>query len=144
MSIHSWLLFTLIACWLAISEEMSLKSIISLLLYQIPWISFSWSKSSNQVQRCVNGKDIKFQASKKYQEFWFSRWYDPMWIISITFLFTLAPQFSLSSFIISYPVKIGVSGFVNWTVRFWTPDSALFHRILVSNPSGHVRLLKKS
>jgi hypothetical protein len=32
MSIHSWLLFTLIACWLAISEEMSLKSIISLLL----------------------------------------------------------------------------------------------------------------
>jgi hypothetical protein len=29
-------LFTLIACWLAISEEMSLKSIISFLLNQIP------------------------------------------------------------------------------------------------------------
>jgi hypothetical protein len=28
MSIHSWLLFILIACWLAISEEMSLKSIL--------------------------------------------------------------------------------------------------------------------
>jgi hypothetical protein len=36
MSIHSWLLFTLIACWLAISEDMSLKSIILLFLNQIP------------------------------------------------------------------------------------------------------------
>jgi hypothetical protein len=30
MSIHSWLLFILIACWLAISEEMPLKSILPL------------------------------------------------------------------------------------------------------------------
>jgi hypothetical protein len=30
MSIHSWLLFILIAYWLAISEEMSLKSILPL------------------------------------------------------------------------------------------------------------------
>jgi hypothetical protein len=36
ISILSWLLFTLIACCLAISEEMSLKSIISILLNQIP------------------------------------------------------------------------------------------------------------
>jgi hypothetical protein len=35
ISIHSWLLFTLIACWLAIIEEMSLKSIIFIFLNQI-------------------------------------------------------------------------------------------------------------
>jgi hypothetical protein len=46
MLIHSWALFTLIACWLAISEEMSLKSIILLFLNQIPWIYFSQDKSS--------------------------------------------------------------------------------------------------
>jgi hypothetical protein len=51
ISIHSWLLFTLKACWLAISEEMSLKSIIFLFLSQIPWISFSQFKSSNQHYR---------------------------------------------------------------------------------------------
>jgi hypothetical protein len=33
---HSWLLFTLIVCWLAISEEMSLKFIYLLSLKQIP------------------------------------------------------------------------------------------------------------
>jgi hypothetical protein len=36
ISIHSWVLFTLIACWLAISEEMSLKSTIFKLLNQTP------------------------------------------------------------------------------------------------------------
>jgi hypothetical protein len=42
ISIHSWLLFTLIACWLAISEEMSLMSIIFIFLNQNSlYISFS-------------------------------------------------------------------------------------------------------
>jgi hypothetical protein len=41
VSIHSWLLFTLIASWLVISEEMFLKFIYLFLLNQIPWISFS-------------------------------------------------------------------------------------------------------
>jgi hypothetical protein len=40
MLIHSWLLFSFIACWLAISAEMSLKSIYLISLNQIPRISF--------------------------------------------------------------------------------------------------------
>jgi hypothetical protein len=86
MSIHSWLFFTLIACWLAISEEMSLKSIISFLLNQIPWIFFSSSKSSNQIQRCMNWKDIVVSSIS------FSRWYDPMQTMSISLLNLSAPQ----------------------------------------------------
>jgi hypothetical protein len=58
ISIHSWLLFTLIACWLAIYEEVSLKSIILIILNRIPWISLSQVKLSNQVQRCMNWKDL--------------------------------------------------------------------------------------
>jgi hypothetical protein len=132
MSIHSWLLLTLIACWLAISEGMSLKSIISLLLNHIPWISFSWSKSSNQVQRYMNWKDIEFQASKKYQEFRFLRWYDPMWIISISFLFTSTPQV-FSKFLHNF------LSYQNWSIRFCKPNCPVldtgyvrpFHWILV-------------
>jgi hypothetical protein len=125
MSIHLWLLFTLIDYWLAISEEMSLKSIISLLLNQIPWISFSWSKSSNQVQSCINWKDIEFQASNKYQEFWFLRWYHPMLIISISFLFTSAPQV-FPKFLHNF------LSCQNWSIRFCKPDC------LVLN-TGYVR-----
>jgi hypothetical protein len=65
ISTHSWLLFTFSACWLAIREEISLKSIILLFLSQISWIFFSQFESSNQVQRCMNWKDIEFQASKR-------------------------------------------------------------------------------
>jgi hypothetical protein len=84
--IHSWLLFTLIACWLAISEEMPLRSIIS-----FSWIKFleyplSQLKSSKLVQRCMNWKDIVISSIP------FSRWYDPMWIMSISLLNLSAPQ----------------------------------------------------
>jgi hypothetical protein len=58
MSISSWILFTLITCWLAINEEMSLKSIISFLLNQISCIPLSQVKLSNRVQRCMNWKDL--------------------------------------------------------------------------------------
>jgi hypothetical protein len=123
MSIHSWLLFTLIASWLAISEEMSLKYIISFLLNQIPWISFSWSKSLNQVQRCMNWKD------KVISSISFSRWYDPMWIMPILFLLSQLLKFFIGSFLILCPVKTRVSSFANQTVRFWTPDmSGLYTR----------------
>jgi hypothetical protein len=56
MSIHSWLLFTLIACWLAISEEMSLKSIYLISLNQVSCISFFSSyfvKSSPKLHELV-------------------------------------------------------------------------------------------
>jgi hypothetical protein len=95
---------------------MSLKSIISLLLSQIPWILFSSFKSSDQVQRCMNWKGIEFQASNKYQEFCFSRWYDPMWIMSISFLFISDPQ--------GVSVKIGVSDFGHRICPASSPDSS--------------------
>jgi hypothetical protein len=86
ISIYSWLLFTLIAFWLAISEEMPLKSIIS-----FSWIKFfeyplSQLKSSKLVQRCMNWKDIVISSIP------FSRWYDPMWIMSISFIFQSVSQ----------------------------------------------------
>jgi hypothetical protein len=109
ISIHSWLLFTLIACWLAISEEMRLKSIIS-----FSWIKFleyplSHLKSSKLVQRCMNWKDIVISSVL------FSRWYDLMWIVSISFIFLsvyqVFPKFFHNSL-----------SFVNQIVRFMTPD----------------------
>jgi hypothetical protein len=86
ISIHSWLLFTLIAYWLAINEEMPLKSIIS-----FSWIKFleyplSQLKSLKLVQRCMNWNDIVISSIL------FSRWYDPMWIISTSFKFLTVPQ----------------------------------------------------
>jgi hypothetical protein len=86
MLIHSWLLFTLIACWLAICEETPLKCSIS-----FSWIKFleyplSQFKSSKLVQRCMNWNDLEFQVSKEHQGFQFSKWYNPMWIMSISFL----------------------------------------------------------
>jgi hypothetical protein len=88
ISIHSWLLFTLIACWLAISEEMPLKSIIF-----FSWIKFleyplSQLKSSKLVQRCMNWNDIVISSIP------FSRWYDTMRIMSISFIFLSVPQVS--------------------------------------------------
>jgi hypothetical protein len=52
ISIHSWVLFTLIACWLAISEEMSLKSTIFKLLNQTPWIFLSWKVVKSRINVC--------------------------------------------------------------------------------------------
>jgi hypothetical protein len=46
ISIHSLLLFTLIAYWQAISEEMSLKFTNLFFLNHIPWISLFQDKSS--------------------------------------------------------------------------------------------------
>jgi hypothetical protein len=47
MSIHSWLLFILIACWLAISEEMPLKSILP--LSWIKFLEYPFLNSSHQI-----------------------------------------------------------------------------------------------
>jgi hypothetical protein len=47
MSIHSWLLFILIACWLAISEEMPLKSILP--LSWIKFLEYHFLNSSRQI-----------------------------------------------------------------------------------------------
>jgi hypothetical protein len=63
MSIHSWILFILIACWLAISEEMPLKSILPLLLNQIPRVSFfsiQVIKSSPNVYELEGHSNIKY------------------------------------------------------------------------------------
>jgi hypothetical protein len=48
MLIHYWLLLTLIACWLAISEEMSLKSIILYFLNQFLEYLFLKPKHQNK------------------------------------------------------------------------------------------------
>jgi hypothetical protein len=117
ISIHSWLLFTLIACWLAISEEMSLKSIIS-----FSWIKFleyplSQLKSSKLVQRCMNWKDIVISSIL------FLRWYGPMWIISISFIFFSVPQVFPKFFHNFLSVKIRVSGFGHRTYLTARPDS---------------------
>jgi hypothetical protein len=52
ISIHSWLLFTLIACWLAISTEVPLKSTNMIFLNRIPSISLFQEKSSIKF-KCV-------------------------------------------------------------------------------------------
>jgi hypothetical protein len=60
--IHSWLLFTLIACWLAISEQMPLKFIIS-----FSWISsFSIQviESSPKVYELEGHCDIRYSFSQ--------------------------------------------------------------------------------
>jgi hypothetical protein len=127
ISIHSWLLFTLIACWLAISEEMPLKSIIS-----FSWIKFleyplSQLKSSKLVQRCMNQKDIVISSIP------FSRWYDPMWIMSISFIFLSVPQV-FSKFFHNSP------SCQNRSIQFCIPDYPVLdngyvwppHRIPVS------------
>jgi hypothetical protein len=84
MSIHLRLLFILIACWLAISEETPLKSSIS-----FSWIKFleyplSQFKSSKLVQRCMNWRDIVISNIP------FSRWYDHTWIMSKKILNSLS------------------------------------------------------
>jgi hypothetical protein len=86
ITIHSWLLFTLITYWLAISEEMTLKSILS--FYWIKFLEYPLSqlKSSKIVQTCMNWKDIVISSIP------FSRWYHPMWIMWISFIFLSVPQ----------------------------------------------------
>jgi hypothetical protein len=132
MSIHSWLLFILVACWLAISEEMHLKSIISLSWIKFLEYPFSQFKSSNQVQMCMNWKDIVISSIP------FSIWYNHMWIMSISHLFLSALKFSLNS---SYFSFLSVSGFANWNVWFWSPDMSGLH---IGNTLGHGRPLSKN
>jgi hypothetical protein len=165
MSIHSWLLFTLIACWLAMSEEMFLKSINLLFLNQIPWIPFSQDKSSIKsqgvwIQRtylsqesCVGMLSKILSLGNLCSHAWFSQYLEPIFIFWTSILngrarllfqgdiilcglyqclhAILSSPSSPSSFIIKIysltiwctnPVKIRVSDFANWTIRFWTPD----------------------
>jgi ABC-type transport system involved in multi-copper enzyme maturation permease subunit len=66
MSINSWLLFILIACWLAISEEMSLKSILPSLEPNSSSIIFSTQvvKSSPKVHELEGHSNIKYSILK--------------------------------------------------------------------------------
>jgi hypothetical protein len=121
ISIHSWLLFTLIVCWLAISEEMPLESIIS-----FSWIKFldyplSQLKSSKLVQRSMNWKDIVISSIP------FSRWYDPMGIMSISFIFLSVPQVFPKFFHNSLSCQ-------NWSIWFSKPDCPILD-------TGHIRLV---
>ncbi len=112
MSIHSWLLFILISCWLAISEGMSLKSIIS----------FSWIKF-------LEYPCLKLNRQIKSKSVWIGRTY-PLtrrlcWLLKKILKY-------LNSWSMVCPDKTGVSGLANRTVRFWTPDmSGPPHRIPV-------------
>jgi hypothetical protein len=134
ISIHSWLLFTLIACWLVISEDMSLKSIISFC-----WIKFfehplSQLKSSKLVQMCMNWKDIVISSIP------FSRWYDPIWFMSIYFIFLYVPQVfpkflhnslscqnqSIQFCKLNYPVlQTRLYSFGHWICPASSPDSGM-------------------
>jgi hypothetical protein len=120
MSIHSWLLFILIACWLAISEETTLKSSIS-----FSWIKFlqyplSQFKSSKLVQRCVNWKDVVISNIP------FLRWYDPMWINSTFFLILSVPQVFPKSLPNSLSCQNRVSSFGHRICSAPSPDSINF------------------
>jgi hypothetical protein len=67
MSIHSWLLFILIVCWLAISEKMPLKSFFTSLLNQISRVSFFSTqviKSSSKVHELEGHSNIKYSILK--------------------------------------------------------------------------------
>jgi hypothetical protein len=61
-SIHSWLLLTLIVCWLAISEEMSLKSINLIFLDEIPWIFLFQDKPS------IKSKGVRIRKLASHQQ----------------------------------------------------------------------------
>jgi hypothetical protein len=130
---------------------MPLKSIILLFLSQIPCISFSQFKSSNQVKRCMNWKDIEFQASKKYEVFHSQGDMIICGLCQYHSYFSQLLKFSLSSSLIVCPVKTGVSGFAKRTVRFWSPDmSGLYTGFqygfldLSGNLPGHVQPLSKN
>jgi hypothetical protein len=64
----------------------------------------------------MNWKDIAISSVP------FSRWYNPMSIMSISLLFLSTPQVFPKFILIFIPVKIRVSDFTNRTVWFWSPD----------------------
>jgi hypothetical protein len=121
ISIHSQLLFTLITYWLAISEQMTLKSILS--FYWIKFLEYPLSqlKSSKIVQTCMNWKDIVISSIP------FSRWYHPMWIMWISFIFLSIPQVFPKFFHNSLSCQ-------NWSIWFCKLDCSLLD-------TRHTRLL---
>jgi hypothetical protein len=119
MSVYSFILFILIACWLAISEEMPLKSITS--FSWIKFLKYPFLIQVNQVQMCMNWKDIVISCIP------FLRWYNLIWIMSISLLFLSAPQVFPKFPLILIPIKLGVSSFANRIVRFWSPDMSDLH-----------------
>jgi hypothetical protein len=82
MSIHLWLVFTLIACWLAISKEMSLKSIILLFLNQI--LEYPFLKTSHQsslkvyeLEEHISLKKVEERGDiRKFHWMTEGRWYE--------------------------------------------------------------------
>jgi hypothetical protein len=110
MSIRPWLLFTLIACWLAISEETHLKSTTSFSLI---------NKSLNQVQKVY---ELEGLCNIKYfflKVIWSYVDYVNFFLISLS-----SSIFFLIPFLILCPIKTRVSSFR----RRICPTS---HRLLV-------------
>jgi hypothetical protein len=116
MSIHSWLLFILIACSLAISEQMPLKS--TLPLSGIKFLEYPFLNSSHQI--CPKVHELEGHSNIKYSILWL---YNPIWIMSISLLFLSGPQVFPKFILILIPVKtrepdcpILVTGYV-WPVH---------------------------
>jgi hypothetical protein len=112
ISIHSWLLFTLIA----ISEEIPLKSIISFSWIKFLEYSLSQLKSLKLVQRSMNWKDIVISSIP------FSRWYHPMWTMWISFIFFSVPQVFPKFFHNSLSCQNRSIRFCKPGCQFWTPN----------------------
>jgi hypothetical protein len=73
--------------WLLVSYPL-MKRCLSSPLYSSFEYPLSQLKSSKLVQMCMNWKDIVISSIP------FSRWHDPMWIMSIYFIFLSVPQVS--------------------------------------------------
>jgi hypothetical protein len=116
MPIHSWLLFILIACWLAISEETPLKSSIS-----FSWIKFLEYPFLNSSHR-IKSKGVWIGRTLWYQVFLSQGNMILCGLCQYLSHFSQFLKFSLNSFLIFIPVKTGVSSFTNWTVQFWSLD----------------------
>jgi hypothetical protein len=85
--------------------------------------SILFLNSSHQIKsKGVNWKDIVISSIP------FSRWYNPMWIMSIFLLFLSAPQVFPKFLLFLILVKTGLPGFDHWICPAYTPDSSKPHR----------------
>jgi hypothetical protein len=116
MSIHSWILFILIACWLTISEETHLKSSIS--FSWIKFLKYPFLNSSHRIKyKCVwIGRTLWYQVLLSQGDMILCG------LCQYLLYFSQFLKFFLNSFLIRCPVKIGVSDFTNRTVQFWILD----------------------
>jgi hypothetical protein len=112
MSIHSWLLFILIACWLAISEETPLKSSISFSC--IKSLEYPFLNSSHRIK----SKGVWIRRTLWYHGFFSQGDTIICGLCQYLSYFSQFLKFSLNSILILYPIRTGVSGFANQTVWF--------------------------